>query len=220
MENTNKKSGKGLVITLVIFMLAFAACAALLFTGVVKSPMVKEKDCKETKCDTTTKNDTKKTDTKTSTTADERYKEYISNLAASIKENSKFEEDPMTQGLVGIFFESYKNEVFGSEVKYYSVELTKDLELVYSYGDTKRQKVADNVVSYYRIHVGNGDSYRFYYITTDGTIHSVNLEETIYLGKTLDVKDLEYKNIVEVRQGSTVAGFPVFVDIEGKIFKN
>ena len=58
----NKKNSKGLVITLVIFMLVFAACAALLFTGVIKSPMVKEKDCTETKCsvDTKTDDDTKK----------------------------------------------------------------------------------------------------------------------------------------------------------------
>ena len=55
----NKKSGKGLVICLTIFMLAFATCAALLFTGVVKSPLVKEKECKCTKCTDTKTDDNK-----------------------------------------------------------------------------------------------------------------------------------------------------------------
>ena len=75
MENTNNKSKKGLIITLVVFMLAFATCAALLFTGVVKSPLVEEKKCTETKCDTKTTDDTKKTDTKTDTKTDDKVTE-------------------------------------------------------------------------------------------------------------------------------------------------
>ena len=61
----NKKSGKGLVICLTIFMLVFATCTALLFTGVIKSPMVKCEDKVVEKTSTKTDDDTKKTDTKT-----------------------------------------------------------------------------------------------------------------------------------------------------------
>jgi len=69
----NKKKGKGLVITLTILLVACAACAALLFTGVVKSPLVKYEDKTTEKTSTKTDDDTKKEsttddDTKKSTT--------------------------------------------------------------------------------------------------------------------------------------------------------
>ena len=63
MEKTNKKKGKGLIITLIVLLVAFAACAALLFTGVIKSPLVKEKKC--AKCTETKTTDDKKKDSKT-----------------------------------------------------------------------------------------------------------------------------------------------------------
>ena len=56
-----------------------------------------------------------------------------------------------------------------------------------------------------------------YFITTDGKVHSVNIEASIYGGKAVSIADLDKKNIIEIKQGSTSAGFPVFIDIEGNV---
>ena len=216
----NKRSCKGLVITLVIFMVAFATFAALLFTGVVKSPLVKWEKKTVEKTSTRTDDDTKKSST-TEKTADERYKEYITNLAASIKKNYVSDHVIPEGG-----YESndhYNSERFGNASQgFYAVGVTSNLELVYSFNDKKDVKIADNVVSFYTIFVGNGGMKTLYYITTDGVIHSANLEMHLYNGDELKINDLEYKNIVEVKTGATYsASVPIFIDIDGNvIFRN
>ena len=69
----NKKSGKGLVITLIVLLVAFAACAALLFTGVIKSPMVKCEEKTTEKTNTKTDSDTKKDSKVEDTSLEEGY---------------------------------------------------------------------------------------------------------------------------------------------------
>ena len=222
MENTKKK-GKGLVITLAIFMVVFATCAALLFTGVVKSPLVEEKKCTETKVDTKTTDDTKKTDTKTDTTttktADERYKEYITSLAASIKEKYVSDHE--------IHSESHESKDYYNAESYmytnssYGVAIKSNLELVYTSNGIRDQHIADNVVSFYNIHEGNGLDYFIYFITTDGKLHRTELIDHIFNNTELTIEDLDYKNIIEVKQGSAVAAVPIFIDIDGNvIFRN
>ena len=59
----NNKKGNGLVVFLVVLVLLLAVGGTLLFTGVVKSPLIKETKCKETKCNT--KTETKKVEKET-----------------------------------------------------------------------------------------------------------------------------------------------------------
>ena len=210
-----KKSNKGLVIVLVILMLAFAAVSILLGMGIVKSPFVKD-CCKDTT--TVVEDNNKKTESKSS---DERYKEYIANLAKNVKEKSSFDANTIEGQFSGYTNDVYNNNYYnnGDETDYYNISITKDLELIINYGDStfKEYKIADNVVTYSRIHTGNGGMSSLYFITTDGKVHSVNIEASIYGGKAVSIADLDKKNIIEIKQGSTSAGFPVFIDIEGNV---
>ena len=107
----------------------------------------------------------------------------------------------------------------------YTLEITSDLKLLYvipSGSGLDYSKVADDVVSYFNIFEGNGGYHTLYFITTDGTLHSANVDEVLNEGKQLVVKDLEYKNIVEVKGGvdgneHTASHMPIFVDIDGNL---
>ena len=222
MENTKKKSGKGLVICLTIFMLVFAACAALLFTGVIKSPMVKCEEKVVEKTSTKTADDTKKSST-TEKTADERYKEYISGLAESIKKNY-ISDHKVDEGGYETS-DQYNSSRHGNTSNgIYTISVTSNLELVYSFlptssVSTEEKKLADNVVSYYDVYTGNGAMSTLYFITTDGVVHKANLEQNLYNGEELVITDLEYKNIIEVKAGSHWGGaMPIFVDIDGNVY--
>ncbi|MBQ3475105.1 MAG: hypothetical protein IJH20_02945 [Bacilli bacterium] len=210
----NKKSGKGLVICLTIFMLVFAACAVLLFTGVIKSPMVKCEDKTTEKTSTKTDDDTKKSST-TEKTVDERYKDYLNNLANEIKEKSKFDDGTLEADLPGIV-----NSTYDFESKMYTVSINKNLELTFTGNGYSNYKIADNVVLYNRIFYGNGGYSNIYYITTDGKIHMSNMEAVAFLGKEPNITDVDKKNIVNIIQGSSSAGFPIFIDIEGNVYTN
>ncbi|MBR3116702.1 MAG: hypothetical protein IKF36_02365 [Bacilli bacterium] len=220
MEKPKKKTNI-LAIILGVILVAVTTFGVLLYTGVVKSPMVKEKDCTET---TTKKDDTKKTDTKTDTTksADERYKEYITNLAASIKENY-ISDHKIDEGGYETSDKYNSQRIFGGSDRVgYGVAIKSNLELVYSYQTTDERHIADNVVSFYPVYVGNGGYKTLYYITTDGVVHSANLELHLFDNQDLKITDLDYKNIIEVKSGTTYsAAVPIFVDIDGNvIFRN
>ena len=60
----NSKKGNGLTVFLIVLVLLLAVGGTLLFTGIVKSPLIKETKCKETKCKTT-KTETKKEEKET-----------------------------------------------------------------------------------------------------------------------------------------------------------
>ena len=212
----NNKKGNGLVIFLIILMIVFASLTILLGTGVLKSPFVKCEECKDTT--TVVEDNNKKTEFMSS---DERYKEYIANLAKNIKEKSSFDANTIEGQFSGYTNDVYNNNYYnnGDETDYYNISITKDLELIINYGDStfKEYKIADNVVTYSRIHTGNGGMSSLYFITTDGKVHSVNIEASIYGGKAVSIADLDKKNIIEIKQGSTSAGFPVFIDIDGNV---
>lgn len=212
-----RKSNKGLVICLIILLLAFVCISILLGMGIVKSPFVKCDDCKDKT--TVVTNDDKKADTKTVTskTADERYKEYISNLASSIKENyvSDHEIDEASHESKDKY---NRASLKGGEYNNgYVVAIKSNLDLVYNYMTTDDRVIAKDVVSFYVIHEGNGIYKTLYYITSDGKLHSVNLELHFFENEELKTKDLEYKNIVEVKQGSSTGGRAIFVDIDGNV---
>ena len=219
MESTNKKKKNILAIILGVILVAVTTFGVLLYTGIVKSPMVKEKDCTETSTKT---DDTKKTDTKTTTTektADERYKEYVTGLAASIKE--KYVSDHEIHSESHESKDYYNAESFMYTNSSYGVAIKSNLELVYTSNGIRDQHIADNVVSFYNIHEGNGLDYFIYFITTDGKLHRTELIDHIFNNTELTIEDLDYKNIIEVKQGSAVAAVPIFIDIDGNvIFRN
>ncbi|MBQ3475208.1 MAG: hypothetical protein IJH20_03465 [Bacilli bacterium] len=220
----NKKSGKGLIITLVVLLIAFAACAVLLFTGVVKSPMVKCEEKVVEKTSTKTDDDAKKSST-TEKTADERYKEYVSNLASEIKayyNNSKGRTTSLSSyasDSFKVYYDVYSG--FGS----YRLSISNNLELLMDASNPNNEelyskyKLADNVVAYFVKHLGNGVPSTLYYITSDAKLHSIEVETTLSQGsKDFTAKDLDKKNIVNIEQATFVdAGGEdvLFIDIDG-----
>lgn len=151
-------------------------------------------------------------------TADERYKEYVNNLAKSIEENYsesgdgkalKINEDYYTSGITN---ETYRIYVTGK----------KELYLNYINSEDPSKKLADNVVKYYNVYVGNGGYRMIYYITTEGKLYSIDVES---IGTELkEPKELDKKNIVEVREGLSTdengigARTPIFIDIDGNLY--
>lgn len=218
MENTNVKSKKGLVIFLIIVMIVLFAVLTLFFAGILKSPFVKETS---TVTNTSTTSETTK-ETSTTKTSNERYKDYISNLAKSIDEKYKEVKDYENPGLNNESVYN-KNDVTGLGY-IITINEKKELKIKYISGvdkvnpDYVDYKIADNVVSYYRIHIGNGEYYSLFYITTEGKVYSASIENGIETAIT--TKEVEnVKNIVEVKEGSGLtAGFPIYVDIDGNIF--
>ena len=78
MEKPKKRTNI-LAIILGVILVAVTTFGVLLYTGVVKSPMVKEKDCSCPKCTDTKTDNTKKTDTKTTDKVTEtRYYQFVS----------------------------------------------------------------------------------------------------------------------------------------------
>ena len=210
-----KKNNNGLVAFLVILLLVFAAGSVLLFTGVVKSPMVK---CEETK-EIIYEDDTKK-DSSTVQTSEERYKKYLDSLAASIKKNYVSSHETEENQYEKWTKDKYNRQTFSVLDKWYSVAVTSNLELVYSYGEAKDQHIDDNVVSFFTIHTGNGVYKSLYYITTDGKLHVANLESFLYENEVLKKEELEFKNIIEVKQGTSTAAIPIYIDIDGNVIFN
>ena len=172
----------------------------------------------ETKTTTTTK-DSKKADSKTVETADERYKAYLSNLSKSI-EKTYINETPNEDYSVSTINTSRieKSELGVS----YILSIDNKLELKISSQEVglNDYKIADNVVSYYVIHTGNGGFSTLYYITTTGKVYSANVENAIYNKTSIETKEIDnVKNIVEIKEGSSTSGFPLFIDIDGNIIK-
>ena len=166
-----------------------------------------------------TKGDTKK-DNKEVTkekTSDERYKEYLDNLAESIKKE---------------YINKNPNEDYSAEITnttrvdnediegHYFVSINDKLELITTaeVDGLEDSVIANNVVSYYVIRVGNGGFNSIYYITTEGKVYSANVELAMYNKTKLEIKEVDsVKNIVEIKNGNSIVGFPIFVDIDGNI---
>lgn len=164
-----------------------------------------------------TKKETKKIETNEKT-ADERYKEYLDNLAKSI-EKTYVNKHPNEEYSTSI---SNSTRVENQELgKSYSISINNKLELTTTAEITGLNNgiIANNVVSYYIVHTGNGGFNSLYYITTEGKVYSANIEIALYNNTSLDIKEMDsVKNIVEVKNGNSTAGFPIYVDIDGNIF--
>ncbi len=151
-------------------------------------------------------------------TADERYKEYLSNLSKSIKK--QYVDDSTEKNAYSASTKNTtrveKEELSGA----YTVEINNNLELIINSSsfNLDNYKISDNVLSYYIIHTGNGGFSSLYYITKDGKVYSANTEIAMYNGSTIQSKEVDVKNIVEIKEGASTAGFPLFVDIDGNIF--
>lgn len=86
-------------------------------------------------------------------------------------------------------------------------------------------KIADNVLSFYAINVGQDVGNMIYFINEDGTVGKANTEYGIN-GNEINFnieKDIGYKNIVSILNGAFGDGFggvhgPIFIDINGNIF--
>ena len=127
----------------------------------------------------------------------------------------KFDDGTLEADLPGIV-----NSTYDFESKMYTVSINKNLELTFTGNGYSNYKIADNVVLYNRIFYGNGGYSNIYYITTDGKIHMSNMEAVAFLGKEPNITDVDKKNIVNIIQGSSSAGFPIFIDIEGNVYTN
>ena len=154
--------------------------------------------------------DCKKIETVKNKTADERYKEYLDNLVKSIKKtyvNSNKEDDYSTE-LSNITYVEKK------DMDPYSISITKDLILTVG-----GEELSDKAVSYFNVHTGNGDYNTLYFITTEGKVYSANYESSRVELKEPEVKEITgLKNIIEVKDGSSTAGVPIFVDIDGNLY--
>lgn len=112
-------------------------------------------------------------------------------------------------------YEIYLNEQGSLFVKYFNKELND------KYGD---YKIADNVLSFYTINVGQDVGNMLYFINEDGTVGSADTEYGIGTNDQIIInKNIGYKNIVSIVNGnfgnsySGVHG-PIFIDINGNIF--
>ncbi len=168
-------------------------------------------DSNNTKTSTVTK-DSKKADSKTTETADERYKAYLENLAKSIQ---KKYVDPHA-GEDNYLSAELNNYTVVEKVDFdgYTISINNKLELIIG-----GKKLSDKAVSYYNIHTGNGPFSLVYFITTEGKVYSADYE--IAHGETREptVKEITgVKNIIEVKEGNSLAGVPIYVDIDGNMF--
>lgn len=101
-------------------------------------------------------------------------------------------------------------------VKYFN----KDLNAKYG-----EYKIADNVLSFNVVAVGQGGGNMLYFINEDGTVGSADTEYGIGTSNQITIKkDIGYKNIISVISGSyrdeysgTGVNGPIFIDINGNI---
>ena len=113
----------------------------------------------------------------------------------------------------------------------YSVYIKEDGSLYIQFYDSdlnskyNQYKLADNVLSFYIINVGQDTFNTIYFINEDGTVSYCNIESDIINNNDITIKnDLEYKNIVSITSGvfGTYSGAhgPFFIDIDGNIYSN
>lgn len=171
----------------------------------------------QTKCETkeTTKEVSK------DKTADERYKTYLENLEKSIEEKYEEIKDFDNPGLNN---EAVYNKNDATGLGYIiTINEKKELRIKYINGvdqvnpDYANYKISDNVLSFYRVHTGNGGYYTLYYITTEGEVYSASIENGV--DTAITTKKIEnVKNIIEVKEGTSIsAGTPIFIDIDGNV---
>ena len=116
----------------------------------------------------------------------------------------------------------YGENVKGLEDTYYWVMLTKDGELSVSTTTSNKEeyKVADKVILYKIVHIGNGGFKYLCYVTEDGAAYVANTDEAMFYKKTINSKkQTKAKEIVDIISVSMEDGMEAaFVDIDGNIY--
>ena len=98
-----------------------------------------------------------------------------------------------------------------------------DESLNMKFGD---YKIADNVLSFYLITEGQDSGKNLYFINSDGTVGSADIEYGVVNNGVVNIKsDLGYKNIVSIVQGGFGLEFSgvhsaIFIDINGNMYNN
>lgn len=147
------------------------------------------------------------------------YKLFANNLKSKF---SKYDNNNknylyVNNGIVKDGYEVYLNEKQTLFVKYFNEEFNS------KYGE---YKIADNVLSFYVIAIGQGGGNMLYFINEDGTVGSANIEYEIGNNNQIEIKkDLGYKNIVSIVNGvfgDEISGThsPIFIDINGNVFSD
>lgn len=148
------------------------------------------------------------------------YKIYANKLK---EEEKKYTNDFYNQ----IIVESYCVE------KSYKVNLDNNSQLSIEYYDnelnTKYQKIADNILSFFVIETGNGGCNTLYFINTDGTVGQANVETFLANNDgtgeiTINKNIKNLKNIVYITSAinnatASATSNPIFIDINGNMYK-
>ena len=215
-ENKEKKTIKCSYALLVIILFA---TVAFLTDYIVIDRKTRKCDCP--KCETT-KNEviSDNTDnTQVTEGGSNKYNEFADKIISERK--TFFEGESL-----------YRTTVDGNnmiDVKYYDVELNPEGELkviYYSRDNSSDSKfIANDVLSYYIIHYGNGGYKGLYFIYKDGSVGFANIEQAYMNNEDITIKSIDnVKNIVTIVQGSFSDGLsghrgPIYIDIDGNMIK-
>lgn len=113
----------------------------------------------------------------------------------------------------------------------YSIFINSNKNLFIKYNNEQlndkygEYKIADNVIDFYIIPVGNGGGNGLYFIYGDKTVGYADIEYSVLNDKDIEItKKLEYKNIISVipwlyTDGISGAWGPAFIDDNGTIHK-
>lgn len=148
-------------------------------------------------------------------TADEKFQEYIKNLKNEI---SNLEEETTIGGeySLPVGDSSYYLELDSS--RNLSIRFT-DEKLEKAYGTTK---LMTDVIAYYNVYVGQDASRLLCVLKADGTLWSTTIESVCWEKdyKISFKQETKLKNIVSViGTFGSEAMYPLFVDVEGKVYK-
>lgn len=96
----------------------------------------------------------------------------------------------------------------------YSIRLNEEGALY-----VEDKKLDTDVVIFYSLYVGNGGFESLYYLKEDGSLYTASYSYNIYKGEEIEVKKLNFENIVSVIPGKALtASYPIFIDIDGNVY--
>lgn len=205
-----EKKNTGLVILVIVLLVALLGTSGfIVYDKVLSKKTVENIDVNNTNNDVINNNEEKNNDNSYQIFAD-NLKDQISKYNSNNQSYQYINNDIVKGGYV-----VYLNEKGSLFVKYFDKELND------KYGD---YKIADNVLSFYAINVGQDVGNMLYFINEDGTVGSADTEYGIGTNNQITIKkDIGYRNIVSIVNGifgdeySGLHG-PIFIDINGNIF--
>lgn len=204
------KNNGGLIVIIMILLIALlGVCGYVAYDKILTQKDVENNDNKEINNEVVDNENKEEIATNNyelfATNLKNQFSKYDSNKHSYLFVNSDFVEDG---------YEIYLNENQNLFVRYFNKELNT------KYGE---YKIADNVLSFYVVAVGQGGGNMLYFINEDGTVGSADTEYGIANNNITIKKDIGYKNIVSIIGGSFSDGIggiksPIFIDINGNIF--